>query len=86
MPATPLNQLEHLRKYIQYIFSLVPADMDLDHEDHPLPMANWGQHSNHTSMQFVLHQHTYNFIPKPSQKQQVSDQQLAGSRKASREK
>ena len=32
-------------------------------------------------MQLVLHQHTDNFIPKPSQKQQVSNQQLAGFKK-----
>ena len=81
MPATPLKQLQHLRKYIQYISSLAPADMDLYHEDHPLAMANWSQHSNHTFMQFVLHQHTDNFIPKPSQKQQVSNQQSVGFKK-----
>ena len=53
---------------MQYISSLPPADMDLDHEDHPLAMANWSQYSNHTFMQFVLHQHTDNFAPKPSHK------------------
>ena len=81
MPVTSLKQLQHLRKYLQYISSLAPADMDLDHEDHPLAMANWSQHSNHTFMQFVLHQHTDNFTPKQCQKQQVSNQQLAGFKK-----
>ena len=32
-------------------------------------------------MQFVSHQHKDNFIPKPSQKQQVSNQQWAGFKK-----
>ena len=50
MPSTPLKQMYCLRKYVQYISSQAPADMDLDHEDHPLAMANWSQHSNHTFM------------------------------------
>ena len=66
------------QEILQYISSLVPADIDLDHDDHPLAIANWSQHSNHTSMPFVLHQHTDNFIQKPSQKQHVSNQQLVG--------
>ena len=41
MPSTPLKQMYHLRKYMQYISSLAPADMDLDHEDPPLAMDNW---------------------------------------------
>ena len=40
MPSTPLKQMYHLRKYVQYIPSQAPADMNLDHEGHPLAMAN----------------------------------------------
>ena len=36
MPAKPLKWMQNLRKYIQCISSLAPADIDLDHEDHPL--------------------------------------------------
>ena len=55
--------------------------MGLDHEDHPLAMANWSQHSNNTFMKFVLQQQADNSTPKPSHKQQVSKQQLAGFKK-----
>ena len=58
-----------------------PADMDLDHEDHPLAMANLSQHSDHIFMKFVLQQQTDCFIPKPSRKEQVSNQQMAGFKK-----
>ena len=77
MPSTP----HHLRKYVQYISSQAPVDMDFGHPDHPLAMANWSQHSNHTFMKFVLQQQTDSFTPKPSHKQQVSNQQLAGFKK-----
>ena len=56
---------------MQYISSQAQVDMDFDHEDHPLAMANWGQHSNHTFMKFVFQQQTDN------SRQQVSNQQLA---------
>ena len=41
MPSTPLKQICHLRKYMQYISSQATGDMELDHEDHPLALANW---------------------------------------------
>ena len=44
MPSTPLKQIYHLREFVQYISSQAPGDMELDHEDHPLSMANWTQH------------------------------------------
>ena len=62
------------------------GDMELDHEDHPLAMANWTQHSYHTFMKFILQQQTDNFTQKLSHQQQVSYEQLAGLRMASREK
>ena len=43
MPSTSLTQMYHLRKYVS---SKAPGDMELDHEDHPLAMANWSQHSS----------------------------------------
>ena len=45
MPSTPLKQMYHRRKYMQYISSLAPADMDLDHEDPPLALDNWSLQS-----------------------------------------
>ena len=56
MTSTPLKQMYHLRKHLQYISSQAPVDMDLDHADHPLTMANWSQHSKSTFMKFVLQQ------------------------------
>ena len=61
--------------------SQAPVDMDLDHEDHPLAMANWSQHSNNTFMKFVIQQQTDSFAPEPGHKQQLSNQQLAGFKK-----
>ena len=55
--------------------------MDLDHADHPLALANWSQHSNHIFMKFVIKQQTDSFTPKPSHKQQVSNQPFAGFKK-----
>ena len=81
MPSTPLKQMYHLMKYIQYISSLAPVDLDLNHPDHPLTMANWSRHSNHIFVKFVLKQQTDNFTPRPSHKQQVSNQQLASFKK-----
>ena len=78
MPSIHLKQMYHLRKYVQYIASQAPTEMDLDHEDHPLTMANWSPHSDHTFMKFVFQQE---FHPKTSHKQQVSNQQLAGFKK-----
>ena len=86
MPSTPLKQMYHLRKYVQYISSQAPVDMDLNHADHPLVMANWSQHSNNTFMKFVLQQQTDSFTPKQaiSNKYQINNWLV--SREASREK
>ena len=59
---------------MQYISSQAPVDMDLDHADHPLAMANWSQHSNNTFKKFVLQQQTDRITPEPTHKQQVSNQ------------
>ena len=44
MQPTPLKQMYHLMTYEQYISSEAPVDMELDHADHPLAMANCTQH------------------------------------------
>ena len=48
---------------------------------YPLVLANWTHHSNNTFMRFVFQQQMENFTPKPTHKQQVSNQQLAGFKK-----
>ena len=66
MPSAPLKLMLHCMKFVQCISSQAPGDMELDHEDHPLALSNWTQHSNNTSMKCVLQQQTDNFTPKPS--------------------
>ena len=77
MPSAPLKQMYHLRKYVQFISSQEPADMDLDHEDHPFAMANWNQPYFYD---ICLTKQADN-SPKPSYNQQVSNQELAGFKK-----
>ena len=66
---------------MQYISSQAPVDMDLDHTDHPLAMANWSPHSNYTFIKFVLQQQTDSFTPQLIHKQHLSNQQLTGFKK-----
>ena len=51
---------------------------ELDHEGHPLVLANRTQHSNNTLMKFVLKQQADNFTPTISHKQHMSSPQLPG--------
>ena len=64
MPFTPLKQLYHLRKFVQYISSQAQGDMELDDEDPPLALAYWTQHSNNALQKFVQQPQTDNFTPK----------------------
>ena len=61
MLSTPLKQMYDLRKEKQYTCSQPPVDMDLDHADDPLAMADWSPQSNNTFMEFALQQQRDNF-------------------------
>ena len=85
MPSTPLREMYNLQKFEQNIASQAESDMELDHEDHPLPSANWILQSNNSFMMFVIQQQNDNFTLKPTPSQDLSVNTWLVSGKASKE-